>query len=503
MYIRQSFNIEESWIKNAMKKMIFAAVLLSVIFASGAHAQQKGWMSRYWDGCKPHCSIKYNVLGPNFAQTDICKDCCRYCDVNNNEIPINDQTVSSCEQGGTAYACWDQVPFIDPLDSSKAYAFAATPSDECGKCFELTFDGGMSGEPQPFATHKALQGKTLVVMGSNIGHDVGSGQFDVMVPGGGVGMFDSFSKQIGVNVESLGERYGGFLLSCEKEIASQFNWNRDSMTVERFQKCLRDKCDAAFSDPKHELLNQGCNFYADWFMGANNPTLTYKEVQCPEVLVNKYKHAGASADTANTVKRLDTIKVTAENITSQSGNTAIYTVDVPQTGIRKLVFSAASTEHMVINIHVNGTYIEHISQAGTGGANTYVSIAFPPDILFDFGENTIQIQVGSPNVKIDHILVIGEVREQVAASVRRAARVTKTRSRVTLKAAPRGFAATLPANHGYTSYNLINLQGREIRRGAIAAGATDLQFSDLRKGVLFLRLEGKNAAPAVLRATAF
>jgi hypothetical protein len=290
------------------------------------------------------------------------------------------------------------------------------------------------------------------------------------------------------------------LLSCEKEIASQFNWNRDSMTVERFQKCLRDKCDAAFSGPKHELLNQGCNFYADWFMGANNPTLTYKEVQCPEVLASKYKHAGASIDTANTVKRLDTITVTAANITSQSGNTAIYTVDVPQTGIRRLVFSAASDQHMVISIHVNGTYIEHISQAGSG-ANNYVSIAFPHDILFDWGENTIKVE--SQNVSIDQILVIGEVREEIAVSVRRGARVAKTRPRVTLRAAPRGFAATLPAGHSYTSYKLINLQGREIRRGAVPAGAADLQFGNLRKGVLFLRLEGKNAAPVVLRATAF
>jgi hypothetical protein len=404
---------------------------------------------------------------------------------------------------GTAYVCWDQVPFIDPLDSSKAYAFAATPSDECGKCFELTFDGGMNDEPMPFATHKALQGKTLVVMGSNIGHDVGSGQFDVMVPGGGVGMFDSFSKQLGVSVELLGERYGGFLLDCEKSLAQEFGWDREKMTVERFQACLRTKCDAAFGNPKHELLNQGCNFYADWFMGANNPTLTYKEVQCPEVLVSKYRHAGASVDTANTVARLDTIKVTAENITSQSGNTTVYTVDVPQTGIRKLVFSAASTEHMVINIHVNGTYIEHISQAGTGSANTYVSIAFPPDILFDFGENTIQIQVGSPNVKIDHILAIGEVREAVSSVRYGGIRAAKSRPQVTLKAAPRGFAATLPAGHGYTSYKLINLQGREIRRGTIAAGAAELRFNNIRKGVLFLRLEGKNAAPAVLRATAF
>jgi len=72
---------------------------------------------------------------------------------------------------------------------------------------------------------------------------------------------------------------------------------------------------------------------------------------------------------------------------------------------------------------------------------------------------------------------------------------------VTLKPGAKGFTALLPANHGYTSYKLIDLQGREIRRGKIAAGAEDLRFNNIRNGVVFLRLYGKNTT-TVLRATA-
>ena len=58
--------------------------------------------------------------------------------------------------------------------------------DACGKCFQLQFDGGFRhGEPK--AAHAMMKGKTMIVMASNIGHDVGGGQFDIMIPGGGLG----------------------------------------------------------------------------------------------------------------------------------------------------------------------------------------------------------------------------------------------------------------------------------------------------------------------------
>jgi len=238
-------------------------------------AQQNGWISRYWDGCKPSCSWSDKPVTPQWGRV-------KNCNRNNEEIPLDDQNSRSSCDGGTAYTCWDMVPFVDPNDPNRAYAFAATPSHECGKCFEITFNGGFQ-HGTAYATHKALQGKTLTVMGSNIGYDVQGGQFDVLIPGGGVGAFDSFSSQIGVNNSSLGQQYGGLLSDCE----TQLNWANG--TLEQYQTCLRNKCDDVFGNkPAQALLLEGCLFYADWFMAANNPTMTYREVTCPEILGDRY-----------------------------------------------------------------------------------------------------------------------------------------------------------------------------------------------------------------------
>ena len=37
-------------------------------------------------------------------------------------------------------------------------------------------------------------------MPSNIGYDVGGGQFDIMIPGGGVGLFNRCAKILGNNL---------------------------------------------------------------------------------------------------------------------------------------------------------------------------------------------------------------------------------------------------------------------------------------------------------------
>jgi hypothetical protein len=241
-----------------------------------------GWTSRYWDGCKPSCSW------PEKSQSLVPWTICRNCDVNDREIeayisnPYWDEgTKSSCDQGGIAYTCWDMAPI--KVNDTLSYAFAATPGsgDQCGKCFQLQFDGDWR-DAEARVTHKALKGKTLIVMSSNIGHDVAGGQFDVLIPGGGVGAFDSFSKQLNVNIETLGARMGGLLTSCDDEIGG---W---TATLDQWQTCLRSKCQSVFGS-KSKFLLDGCMWQADWFMAANNPTLLYKEVACPQYLLDKYK----------------------------------------------------------------------------------------------------------------------------------------------------------------------------------------------------------------------
>jgi len=261
---------------------------------------QKGWGSRYWDGCKPHCSQRTNVdtLANPFK-------ICRNCDINNKEIPaftlspdikirydqwkdeiVEDylgyrQTESSCENGGIAYVCWDMAPVA--LTDSLAYAFMATSikNASCGQCFQLQFDGGNHGNDIKEA-HRLLEGKTLIVMATNTGADVEAGQFDIMIPGGGPGIFDSFAKQIGVDKDKMGAVYGGFLTTCQNELHDYDKPAKD------YQDCVRDKCNAVFTNPKHKKLLDGCLWFADWYMAADNPTYIYKKVDCPKYFTDRY-----------------------------------------------------------------------------------------------------------------------------------------------------------------------------------------------------------------------
>jgi hypothetical protein len=109
-----------------------------------------------------------------------------------------------------------------------------------------------------------------------MGGDVQGGQFDILIPGGGLGQFDSFSGQIGVSKNQLGEQYGGLLSACEKEQ----NYNSAN-----YKSCLTTKCNVF----TNATLKEGCLFYANWMEAANNPTILYKEVACPDYLINKYK----------------------------------------------------------------------------------------------------------------------------------------------------------------------------------------------------------------------
>jgi hypothetical protein len=288
----------------------------------GASGVQKGWASRYWDGCKPSCSWYENIydfennkyLIPPWANS---WTICRNCDVKNNEMPTwfehpsTDQwwqgylgTASGCDPNNMdywvrsstyqkwqadnptyplspAYTCWDMAPHI--INDTLAYAFAATSAEkkQCGHCFLLQFDGGNHfGIPRD--THTAIKGKNLVVMSSNIGPDVEKNQFDIMIPAGGLGAHDGFSTQIGVAANDLGTNPGGLLSTCIYS-TDYYKTNREWL-----QNCVIEKCNKVFGNKAKELLD-GCLFMADWYMAADNPTLVYKEVPCPQYLIDKYK----------------------------------------------------------------------------------------------------------------------------------------------------------------------------------------------------------------------
>ncbi|MCL2284088.1 MAG: hypothetical protein FWC26_12300 [Fibromonadales bacterium] len=219
--------------------------------------------TRYWDSCKPSCAWTGNASGsPNGVA--------KACDINGNKQSGQvDMNKNACENGGNSYTCMDQVPW--KVTDNLAYGFAASHKNaDCGKCFLLQFkdngEGGMSG---------TISGKKMVLMISNIGGDVSGDQFDIMIPGGGVGAFNALSNQIsqlGGSSSDLGVQYGGFRGKCGNSVS-----------------CVQGMCNTAFSSSGLANLKAGCQWYIDWFGISNNPTAYVKEITCPSELVAKYK----------------------------------------------------------------------------------------------------------------------------------------------------------------------------------------------------------------------
>ena len=176
--------------------------------------------------------------------------------------------------------CFSQIPFA--INDTLAYAFGAVPgansAGTCGKCFELTFTG--EGKYETHLNHQKMKGKKLIVMASNIGYDVSGGQFDIMIPGGGVGAFDGCTELLKVD---LGMRTGGLLFSCEIEVG--YNGTEEEMYEGR-KACLIEKCKNTFS--QYPVLEEGCLFLANWMEAAGNPSHTYREVECPKELIERY-----------------------------------------------------------------------------------------------------------------------------------------------------------------------------------------------------------------------
>ena len=218
-----------------------------------------GYATRYWDCCKPHCAW------PEHGGT------ASTCDARGNKI--GDKSARSMCDGGDAGICRSQFPIV--VNDTLAFAFAATPGGEsnCGKCFDLVFDGGCKYEATNL--HRQMKGKHLIVMSNNVGYDVAGGQFDVMIPGGGYGIFNGCSQKMGWG--SQGSQYGGLLDECEKET----NYNSG-----KYKSCLTEKCNKSFSsDPE---AKEGCLFLANWMNAAGNLTHSYKEVECPQELKDRF-----------------------------------------------------------------------------------------------------------------------------------------------------------------------------------------------------------------------
>ena len=91
----------------------------------------------------------------------------------------------------------------------------------------------------------------MVVQVTNTGGDLGNNHFDLQMPGGGVGIFNGCSSQFGTgNPGPWGAQYGG---------------------VSSISDC----------DNLPAVLKPGCYWRFQWFQNADNPTMTFKQVDCP------------------------------------------------------------------------------------------------------------------------------------------------------------------------------------------------------------------------------
>ena len=148
----------------------------------------------------------------------------------------------------------------------------------------------------------------MIVQASNTGTDVHPGQFDLMIPAGGVGIFDACSVQWGVGARGvdLGERYGGILASCSNQLqrhpvhpacAGSSGTRRYNNTAchQAISQCVAGRCQDIFAPSHLSRLRAACEWFHSWFEAANDPTMRYRKVECPAEAFEGGIRAGSSA----------------------------------------------------------------------------------------------------------------------------------------------------------------------------------------------------------------
>ncbi|KAK6433500.1 hypothetical protein LTR95_010323 [Oleoguttula sp. CCFEE 5521] len=223
---------------SSVKSLAFLALATGLASVSNAQSTSgSGTTTRYWDCCKASCSWpgKASVSSP-----------VALCD--KNDSPLSDYNTQSACAGGSSYMCSSQSPWA--VSDSLAYGFAAvsipsgSEATSCCSCYELTF------------TSTSIAGKKMIVQATNTGSDLGQGQFDLAIPGGGVGIFNACTDEWGAPASGWGAQYGGISSNTCSTLPA--------------------------------ALQPGCGFrFGDWFEGADNPAVDWKKVTCPKAITDK------------------------------------------------------------------------------------------------------------------------------------------------------------------------------------------------------------------------
>ncbi|KAF3076039.1 hypothetical protein CFAM422_000965 [Trichoderma lentiforme] len=217
--------------------------LFATVFMAAAVLADTGITTRYWDCCKPSCAWPSRIQVSEPVRT---------CNKNDKwPNPLNSSAQSACN-GGDAYTCSNNGPWV--VDNNLAYGFAAaklagkSEQDWCCACYELTF------------TSTSITGKQMIIQVTNTGSDLENNHFDLAIPGGGVGIFPQ-GCQSQFDGAWMGDTYGGYQ--------------------------NRNDC---YNLPEGQFRD-GCFFRFDWFQNAQNPTVEFHEVSCPQAMIDR-THCG-------------------------------------------------------------------------------------------------------------------------------------------------------------------------------------------------------------------
>jgi hypothetical protein len=114
---------------------------------------------------------------------------------------------------------------------------------------------------------------------NSVGHHRVPAQFDIAIPGGGVGRFNACSRQWGADSDELGPNYGGFLSTCKGQVSASDHG--------ALKNCVMQKCTSVLENRGLTELADACRWFVEWFEVADNPSLKYAEVPCPNALMDR------------------------------------------------------------------------------------------------------------------------------------------------------------------------------------------------------------------------
>lgn len=172
---------------------------------------------------------------------------------------------------------------------------------------------------------------TMVVQATNTGADLGSNQFDLAMPGGGVGIYNGCTAEWGAPSSGWGAQYGGITTD----------------TCSTFPVALQPGCDWRFS-PQFDL---------------NNPAVTFEEVTCPLALVEK-----------SGCQREGTTPTGPSSVATYGGSSAT-SATASSTTVESSTASATSAAYSAATSAASSAESSAVSSAASSAASSAVSSA--------------------------------------------------------------------------------------------------------------------------------